>query len=362
MMEYQYNSTLVFINLFLWLFLIMVYRKDFWAYRIKRNQNYWLLYCCVSLFTTFAFSEPDTYHYHEIYDRMLKINSSIHVEDFYYILLKFLPENYYLWRFFIWGIATLILIIAFNRFHLNPGVVSFLLPVILLQQLSITRGCLGISIFLLSISFLLKPIKGRRIISVLISIIGCIVSLYFHRSMPIFIFLFFFSYIPLNRFSILTLIILFPFIRLLLVPQMVQLLNLGIFNEDTIMFSMKYIQGEQSIANVMGLARQAFEYLPRFLIIYFIVKYIIFNKDGKPSYIIQLAQYTFLLFYISLLLYGQEVSSFMASRTIHMMCFPLLIVSAYASTMDIKKTLLRCSIVLFIIYDLFSFIHSIYKW
>lgn len=361
-MDYAYNGLLVFINLGLWLILLLVYKKDFLNPFINRKRSFIFPFIILALFTTFAFSEADTYHYHEIYDRMLKINSQIHIEYVYYFLLKILPKNYYLWRFVIWGAASFIFVITAKRYRINPGILAFLLPVLLFQQFAVTRGCLGISIFLLAVSFILKPVKQRKLFSILIGIFGCLVSMAFHKSMPLFIFIFVLSCIPLNRFFIYFLILIFPLLRSFVVSIIMAVIDMGFFEQDTVTFTMGYLDGERSISNIMGLIRLGIEYVPRFLIIYIITRLIILNKQQVPYYISYLAHFCFILFYIALLCYGQEFSSFISSRTIHMMCFPLIIVVSYLVERTGYNKLVLSSVILFIISDLFAFLHSIYKW
>lgn len=363
-MSYSYTGSLVLFNLFLWLILLLRYSRYVFSNRfnINRKGSYWFPLVITILFTTFAFSEPDTYHYHEIYDRMCKVGYSVHIEEVYFWLLNILPKNYYLWRFVIWGGASLLLIITFKRYNLNHSIVAFLLPVILMQQLAVTRGALGISIFLLATSFWMKPIEGRKVLSFLIGILGCIASLFFHRSMPLFILVYFVSFIPLTRFTISLLLILFPVFRVHVIPLIIKLFDIGLFNAEVQRFSIKYIEGERSVANLRGIIQQTVEYLPRFIIVYVIVRYVILKKDCWPSYVVQLSKYVYVLFYISLLFYGQEISSFMSSRTIHMLTFPLIVVFAYILSQNTNKTILRTSIILFVVAGLYSFLHSIYKW
>lgn len=62
-----------------------------------------------------------------------------------------------------------------------------------------------------------------------------------------------------------------------------------------------------------------------------------------------------------MLFFGQSTSSFVASRTIHMMCFPLTIVVAYNMTTNLKRSfLLKSAMFFFICADLFAFLYTIY--
>ena len=79
-MEYTYSGKLAILNLILWLIFVIIYRAEFFRHT-NRSMNYAFIGIIVTIFATFGFSEADTYHYHRIYDEMLKFSEAIHVED-----------------------------------------------------------------------------------------------------------------------------------------------------------------------------------------------------------------------------------------------------------------------------------------
>ena len=359
-MIYDYNGNLAIINLLIWFILLLTYKSEFFQY-VPKKTSYSFLFLMVILYTTFGFSEADTYHYHEIYDEMLKFGEAIHVEPFYYWLIQFLPHNYYIWRFVVWGIAIILMIATFKRFNLNSTAVGFVFPLILLQQFTVTRGCLGIALFIYSLSFLLKP-SSHRVLSYIFAISGCVLSLFLHRSMPLFIIMVVMAFVPLNKTLIIISILAYPLIRAGIMPHIFSFINSGFFSDETADFAQHYLQSEQSIANFNGILRLCLDYIPRFLIFIFLIKEYIFNNHRIDKPMKFLLQYAYILFYIALLFFGQETSSFISSRTIHMMCFPLTIVLAYHLTINYKRSaLLKASMSFFICSDLFAFIYTIYK-
>lgn len=361
-MIYDYNGNLVIINLLIWFILLLTYRSEFFQYT-PRKTGYFFLFLMVVLYTTFGFSEADTYHYHDIYDQMLNLGNAIHVEEFYFWLINFLPHNYYIWRCVVWGLATILIIGTFRRFNLNAHVVGFVFPMILLQQFVVTRGVLGIALFLFSFSYLIKP-GENKIFSYIIGVIGCILALSLHRSLPLFVLISLFALIPLNKTLIITLILLYPVLRLVVIPFVFNILDIGLFSSGTEDFAMSYLESEKKVANANGIIRLVIEYLPRFLIFFILIREYIFKRIKEfPKYIKIFFQYSVLLFYIALLFLGQETSSFVTSRTIHMMCFPLTIVLSYHLSIDRSRTfLLKWTMFLFIFVDLFIFLNTIYHW
>ena len=354
-----YNGQLAIFNLILWLFFIIYYRRE--IYRQTRCENNYAFVCIlVILFSTFGFSEADTYHYQGLYDEMIKFGESAHVEPFYYWLAQFLPHNYYIWRFIIWGIAAILMIATFKRLNINSSSVGIVFPLILLQQFTLTRGCLGIALFIFSLSFLFKPSK-HKIISCIFAVLGCAISLFLHRSLPLFMFMALLALIPFNKTLILFSILLYPIIRVTIMSYVFNILDYGIFSEEVTDFAQHYLQGEQSTTNINGIIRRYFAYIPRFLLFFVLIKEYIFQKDKIDKFVKFLLQYSYILFYVALLFLGQATSNFIASRTIHMMCFPLSIVLAYYLTNNKRSNLLKVAMFFFICSDLFSLMYFIYK-
>ena len=359
--EYTYSGQLAIFNFLIWLILIIRYKAGFGS-QTRFSFHYAFLCIMIVLFATFGFSEADTYHYHSIYDEMIKFRSAIHVEPIYYWLIEHIPHNYYLWRFVIWGSAAVLLMATFKRLRLNALAVGLAFPLILLQQFAITRGCLGISIFLYASTFILKP-DSNKLYSYCWGILCCVLSVFFHKSIPLFIAMSFLALIPLNRGLIIISIILYPILRAVAMPFVFDILGGSLFSTETAEFAQGYLESDKSIANINGIMRLCLEYIPRILIFIFLVKEYIFSKKEIPKSIRFFFQYSYILFYIAMLFFGQDTSSFVSSRTIHMMCFPLTIVCAYYLTTSEKRPiLLKSALSFFILYDAFAFLYTIYKY
>ena len=293
---------------------------------------------------------------------MTEQGQSIHVEPFYYWLINFLPHNYYIWRCIVWGTAAILLIATFKRLGINATSAGLLFPLLLLQQFTVTRGCLGIALFLYAISFLFNP-AAHKYLSYIFAIIGCGLSLFLHQSLPLFVIIAILALIPINKSVFILSVLLFPVIRAGIVPYVFDVLSSDIIMEDTASFAQRYFEADKSVANINGILRLCLEYVPRILIIIVLVKEYVFGKIKEPKYIVFLFKYSYILFYIALLFLGQEISSFISSRTIHIMSFSLTIVGAYYMTINKTRPLmLKFSIIFFIISDMYSFIYSIYKW
>ena len=193
------SGKLTLINLFLWLILVYVYRSEYFR-TTNRPGKYELIGFIAILFSTFAFSEADTYHYEYIYDKMVLYNVRIHIEEFYFWLVQVLPQNYYIWRLAIWGSAALIYIKVCKVNKLDSRIVGLIFPLILIQQFAVTRGCLGITLFLLGASVFIKREKQNKALYIW-SVFAIVASLFLHKSLPLFIAIAALAFIPLKFIS-----------------------------------------------------------------------------------------------------------------------------------------------------------------
>lgn len=359
-MEYNYNGNLAIINFFLWFILIFVYRTEYYR-ATNRKGKYDLIGIITILFCTFAFSTADTYHYEVLYNNMTLYNTCLHVEDFYFWLLSILPNNFYIWRLAIWGTATLIYIKVCKINNLDNRIVGLIFPLILLQQFAVTRGCLGITLFLLGASILIKRKQPNKT-SYLLSVCAIVASLFLHKSLPLFIAIATLALVPLNKKTFIILIILFPIFRGFVIPFVFDFLGSGLFSEDTTSFATKFLEQEKSERNILGTIRLIIDYIPKFLIFIALIKFFIFKKAQIPKNIRFFFNYSFLLFYIALLFLGQETSSFITNRTIHIMSFTLLIPFAYYLMYNNHSFTTRIAILFLALSNLLEFMYFIYKY
>lgn len=357
---YNYDGHLAIINFVIWLFLIISYRSEFNRFS-GRKCTYTFFYMLCALTFTYAFSEADTYHYEVLYEEMSCFHERIHVEEFYYWLIQILPQGYFLWRFAIWGTALWLLIRTFKRYELDVRTVCFVFPMILLNQFAITRGCLGISLMMLSLSYLLKPGKSR-VWSYIFGIAGIIMSAFLHDSLPLFIFILLLSLFPFRKSTYLLSIPAFPLLYTIAIPAVSYVLSGNLFSEETVDFTTGYFEKENTGINAFGLLRQIVDYIPKFLAFLILIKTFCFSKEQVPGYIRILLQYSYLLFYVALLFLGQGLVGFISSRTIHIMCFPLTIVVAYYLTDRKRPLLMKIAMAFFLLSTLYTYSYTIYKW
>lgn len=359
---FHYDGQLALINLFILSMLIIVYRKAFCAYHTKHSA-YTFLAIFVLLNSTFAFSVADTYHYEFYYNLILKQHQAVHVEPFYYYVAELIPFNYYLWRLVIWGGAFFLYLRCAKHFDIDARGFGLLFSLILLFHFALTRGVLGISLFLISWTWILDNKAKNRWLTLLFSLVGIICSYFLHKSLPLFLLMALFAYIPLSRKHYVLAIIFYPLICVGFSFIMDSVINSGLLGIKSQYLLEGYMGKEKLDLNIKGYIVRILTYIPYFIVFYVLINYFT-DKKNIISYKSKIFfQYSFILFYIALIFEVQPVSSFMSSRTLHMMCFPLTIVlSEFVKKQNKYPKKLKFALFLFALVAFYTVTYFIYKW
>ena len=326
---YTYEVSLAIIPLSIYFFMLLKYTPMNLLYMHNSNVSYRIILLCMVLYTTFGFAEPDTYHYHDIYDFMLKNNRKVHVEDVYFWLLTVLPHNYYLWRFIIWGTASYIFVFLAKHSSLHPYALGSLLPVLFLHQLVVTRGALGISLLLLSFYIFFREYSKYK--SIFALSFGILLSLAFHNSILTFAFIALLAlFIPFNQNVYRLSILLFPFLYLFIHQLVQSILSYGFLSSDSVNFASDYINSAMLTKNINGYIADFFLLSPIIIIVFYELPRFIFNfREYIPSFLFFLFKYSYILFYLGFLFYNQPTSMWISVRTMHAGYFPLVLFLAY---------------------------------
>ena len=178
----------------------------------------------------------------------------------------------------------------------------------------------------------------------------------------IFVLIFLLSFIPLNRITIPLSLLLFPIIRVGLMAKVTYILSADILSSYITDFAISYVEREKFVANIYGQIRQLIDIFPFVLLFATLVKEYIYRNTYVNRWCIILFRYSYVLFYVSMLFLGQQTSSFISARTLHMMCFPLTIVVAnYMSHSPRTDMLFKVSFLGLGISNLFAFVYTIFK-
>lgn len=325
----HYSGKLGLICLAIYLIMLIKYRKVFFGV-FSHNNSYLFIWVCMMLYSVLGFLQYDTYHYSWAYEEMVKSGDAYGVEHFYFWLTQILPNSYLLWRFAIWGTASTLVIITAKRLSLNANVVGFMIPLLFLTQLTITRGCLGLSLMVLSSVLLLQSKEKKRLFVVALSIVGIGLSLYLHKSMVIFVSLLVLTiFLPVNKRTILVSLILFPFLYSVIIVLFQHFSLFSFLNEEQEFLITRYQESTKDIKNVFGIIETVFEKASLILFMIAIIKRYLYDRIpcSKAHYFI--FKYSYVMVYVSFLFLGQEVSSWISTRSLHAATFALVLCASH---------------------------------
>lgn len=324
---YSPDYQLVIINVMIMGVMLLKYRRVIVQRSIEIDCNYFFVAFGLLLYSVFAFAESDTYGYYSLFDTMRRYHEKIHVEEFYFWLTQFI-DNYFVWRLIIWGLATFILIFILRFFHIDSFTAGFLIPSLLYYQFAQTRASLGLLVLLVALIILIKDIK--KIKNWFFSLLFFCIAFQLHKSISVFMVLIPIAFIiPLTKKTIVITLLIFPLLYGIISSLPDYLLSWSYFQDDTINMGNMYLEKENYTANFNGMLRLFLDWSGVLLNLALTTLY--FCKFGNTidQTIVFMQKYGYLLVYVSFLFYGQLMSSFISSRTLHAAAFPLLITSCY---------------------------------
>jgi len=225
----MFNVTIwVLIDFFVFLVLLCFtssgfrYRKN--GVKIDLKSKYrTLILILILLFCIYNKTEGDYFHYKEILEE--ETSSSIHdshLEMPYNLIISLIGNNYFLFRFIIWGASLFFISRIFSVLKINNDNSWFCFIVFSLIAFAYVRASMGISLFYLGYTICLYK---KSVIIKLLGLLLLILSLFFHKSIMFLIAVGIIA--PLIRLNIITILL-----SLIAFPLIVRFLNesvLGIF-------------------------------------------------------------------------------------------------------------------------------------
>lgn len=183
-----------------------------YPYRLSKQRRI-IGFTLVMIFCLFPFWGGDYFHYAEAFDT-IKHGGYSAFEEFYQWVIINVADNYFVFRFIVWGLALLMLFYAYKRVGQTPDLSLFYFAAFYLPWFSYARASLAMSCIILGLSFLSKPFKKSSFLSIIIGValIGC--SVFFHRSAVLGIAAFLVSlvFVKSNKTKLIIIIMLFPFL------------------------------------------------------------------------------------------------------------------------------------------------------
>lgn len=357
----EYNGQLALINLFLWFILWYKYRSVIFTNPIKKvNSNYVYAFIVTSLYCVFAFAEADTYHLEPLYEISYKTDERFHLEPFYIWSIQVLPHNYYFWRFAIWGTSIYILLYRLSyKLRLDNNLICLVLPISLLPYLSQTRGTLGFVLLLLSIVLLVGSGWYKKMLGACF-LLG---SLYLHKSIPIFALMIPIAYFfPFKKKTILISLIVYPFLYKSVGYISSEILSFSFLNETTTESGNAYLERDNVDFTAIGLLFNIVQWVTIGLALFVTSKYFTISTKNIDNRILIIHKYAYVMFYVAFLFYGQSLSGFLYSRTLHFAYFPLFISLTYYLQRTHRRKIDSILIVLLLLFSFKEIAYQVYKY
>jgi hypothetical protein len=352
----------ILINVVIWFIAMLFTFEHIFNVRANGMGYKWLLLLLV-VFSTFAFCTGDYLNYRLLYNDTLKYNSSEHFEELYAWLIEVLPREYHVWRFVVWGLASIVLIWTYKKLKLPQNFAVMVFVVLLMPVFPNLRNALGYVVVLLAIAFLADKQSSNRSWCILVAFALLAISTFLHKSMFLYIVLALFAFIPLNRVYYLLLLILFPILYLQLYGMSSAFIDVFATSEFSGETGHRYLDSDlRSTFNIYGIIQLTLNRLPVLLLLFYIIKNTVYTRKIEVSFYSKVyTKYTFILIYMSFLFYGQNVSAFLSSRFWDASLFPVTIVIADFWENRPRSKFFKFCMILLIVASFYNFSHAMYS-
>ena len=222
---------LVFSNLVMVAFLLLLGRKSLREPYTLRPWRRYLMILTALVFCLFSFWGLDWFHYAEMYMNLVYMDGfNTSLEDVYYLIANYLSPNYLVFRAIIWGSALYLLCLMFKHVSVRGDLMLAIFCSIWLIDFGYGRVSLAYSMIYLGGSVLMKPIEGKRLLSILYGSVLLVLSLFFHKTAFFGVAMVVLAMFPrlLNKRTFILAIIMYPFVLLLVQLLLMQFLDTAV--------------------------------------------------------------------------------------------------------------------------------------
>ena len=348
----HYSGQLGLICLAVYFIMLIKGRSTYSGKISQEKNNYWFVFFWMALYSILGFAEWDTYHYYWMYENTKTSGYNVGFERFFFWLIKTLPNSYLLWRTAIWGTASVLMISAAKKLNLNSTVLCFMVPILFLTQLSVTRGAIGLALMIFCAILFAQSLEKKKIFLMVIAGLGIYASIFMHKSIILFIILLIGAwFFPLNKKTIVISLIAFPFLygAIFTLAESISFINESDWMTD-------YMNRDKTEMNLNGLLVTIFRSAIIILLVYDIAKKYLNNNVGRSKAQLFMFKYAYVLLYVSFLFLGQTTSYWVSDRALHAASFPLVLCATHAFDTSIQnggRTLIEKIIIIGFIFTTF---------
>ena len=356
-------------NLLLYILLIGVYIYPIYFKRrivphakADAKLNFVFFFIAVTLFCTFGFPGDDFAGYANVFNSILRTGKNSHFEPVYVWLINNVTPIYYVWRFIVWGGATLLLLMGFRRLGLQSVSSYAAITVFYLTTLYFMRGNLGVSIMFYGLTFLLVPYRKIKGVGYFLGVLIICCSYFFHKSMLISLALLVPAFfITFNRKVMLCSWVLFPLAVYGISYALDYMMKNGLGASDMLIsrYSQHYASTAHFEANWNGILFNTFQYGASFFTIYAVYRY---NLATKLPYAMKFFfNYWYIWVYIALACNFQEIGGWYFPRFMYMSNLPWAVFMAYLYQSSKNTKYIRIITLWAAVGSLYMLCYSIYK-
>lgn len=327
-------------------------RKSLFYDKPKYLKGYILLWAFSTLFCVFYAFGWD----YLLYQKLLSSRSD-HLEPFYQWLYKFVGKDYVAWRFAVWGLSSIFMVLTFRNLKCDMRLASALFIILpLVQVYYVTRNTLGLSILFYALSLL----NGQKR-NFIPAIIWLYICTFFHTSMPMYVgVLALVLIIPINKISFYVSIAAFPVLKGVVLLVSNHILQ-GADNADFAARGVSYVDSDNEMQyTTIGWIHLAIQMLPVLYIMFQGIRSAL-KKRGLSLMENRFLVYSYILIYMSFLFWG-EASKHLQTRFWDASFMPL----AFFLAMYLFPRRNTKAVRVFIVWELFVFawrlLYNIYSF
>lgn len=309
--------TTFFVLVLFCIILSTVWKASKYPYILKKRVRH-RAYLLILTYFIFAMNDGDWFHLYNLFGEpsfrareASDISSqSSGLEAAYYYIARCVGYNYILFRFIVWGGASVMSYALGARLGVNKNLYLFFFVIISLDILSFQRCSLAMSFAFLGYSFIIKPVKRHSFFSILFGVFLILFSTLFHKSAFFLIPVFLLSFISLNKRSLLMLILSLPFLIYFINGFLIDYI-LNMIGADTTLVNstvmQSYLERDNRSFGIGSTIRHIILPLMFLSLFFYIVKHVIIRKVSLPNHIRLLFNSAFYIIIISFLIFTIDV-------------------------------------------------------
>ena len=225
---------LVFSNLVMVAFLLLLGRKGLKEPYTLRPWRRYLMILISLVFFLFSFWGTDWFHYAEMYFNILYVNGfNTSLENVYCLIAEISP-NYLVFRAIIWGGALYLLCWLFKRCSIRADLALCIFCGIWLIYFGYGRVVMAYSLMFLGGSIIMKPIRGKILLSLMLGGLLIVLSAFFHKTAFFGIAMVILALFPrlLNKRTFALVMMIYPFVILLVQLLLMQFMDTALDSNE----------------------------------------------------------------------------------------------------------------------------------